>query len=96
MWIWLVEKLHLYLLPLPLEIRNLLLQLHGGLLLIGLLVDGGVTVYFLLIAEVEVVIQVVTILVLAVVGTFVCRLGDLVQGRVNESAQEDYMEEGVP
>lgn len=73
MRVGLVEKLHLHLLPLPLEIGNLLLQLHRRLLLIRLLVYGSVKRGFLLIAEVEVVVQVVAIPVLAVIGPFVCR-----------------------
>ena len=92
MRVGLVEKLDLHLLPLPLEIGNLLLQLHGGLLLVRLLVDGSVQRRLLLVAEVEVVIQVVTIPVLAVIGTFVCALGDLVEGGVDEGAEEDCVE----
>lgn len=96
MRIWFVEKLHLYLLPLPFEIGNFLLQLHGGLFLIGLLVDSGIYGQLLLIAEVEVVVQVVTKPVLAVIGPFVCTFGDLVEGGVDEGAEEDCMEGGVP
>ena len=77
MWIWFVEKLHLYLLPLPLEIRYFFLQLHRGIFLLRLLVNRRIH-RLLLLVEVEIVIQIVTVVIPAVIRPLISTLGDLV------------------
>jgi hypothetical protein len=95
MWVWLVEKLNLYLFSLSLKVSDFFLQLHGAFLILVLLVDGRV-LRFLLILKVEIVIQVIVIAFAAVVGAFVGALGDLVEAGVDEGAEIDCVGREVP
>lgn len=94
MRVWFVEEFHLYLLPLSLKITNFLFELHGGILLLILLVDGGALL--LLVPEIEIVVQIVVVFLLAIVRTLVGALGDLVQVGIDERAEVDCIRCQVP
>ena len=88
MGVRLIEKLHLHLLPLPLKIRNLPLELHSRVLLLVGLVDG--LPQLLLIPKIKVIVQIVVIPIPTVIRTLVGTLGHFVEIGRDESAQVDY------
>lgn len=94
MRVGLIKKFDLHLLPLALEVRNLLLQLHSRLLLLVALVYRHPRL--LLVPKIKIVIQIVVILVPAVVRSLVRALRHLVQIGCDESAQVDCIVEGLP
>ena len=87
MRVGLIKKFDLHLLPLPLKVGNLLLQLHSRLLLLVTLVNRHP--HLLLVAEIKVVIQIVAVPLPAVVRSLVGALRHLVQIGSYERAEVD-------
>jgi|688.fasta_scaffold337993_2 hypothetical protein len=89
-----IKKFDLHLLPLPLEVRDLLLELHSRLLLLVALVYRHP--HLLLVTEVKVVVQIVVTPLPTVVRSLVRALRHLVQIGSYESAEVDCISGGLP